>query len=327
MIRNKFYIERFKTHIDSKQIILKSIQINITNKCPCKCIMCHKYTYPQIEIPSNKFNILLSELERQNVETVVLSGGEPLLYRELDIIKGYPKLKYGLLTTGIGLQKNFELFNEFEWVRVSIDGFEKTHNYIRGADIFKRVITNIEMIPRHKLRINFTIQKDNFMEFFDFINFCKNQQFPIFGYFVHSFNELSLRDKEQFLQLLMSIEIDDFIRNKTNVIELIYQLLTVPFQSKKCILPFLHCIIDADLSIWPCCYLMSDNLPYKNHDISKSYGFYQEDKLFEIIKTKLDDKVLYKQYKECKTCDSIYSRYQRINEEYELLCNQTKVFL
>jgi Fe-coproporphyrin III synthase len=104
------------------------------------------------------------------VKHVVLTGGEPLLNRELDAICGFFRdlgIRLTLLTTGLLLQKKAEIVARgFDDIIISIDGPPDVHNRIRGVTgafqmIRKGVIEVRARRPRIPISGRTTVQKLN----------------------------------------------------------------------------------------------------------------------------------------------------------------------
>ena len=53
-----------------------SVQLNITNNCACKCVMCKKHEWDLKPIELITAIPLLNELASMGTETIVFSGGD-----------------------------------------------------------------------------------------------------------------------------------------------------------------------------------------------------------------------------------------------------------
>jgi MoaA/NifB/PqqE/SkfB family radical SAM enzyme len=115
------------------------------------------------------------ERHRESIRTlgvkhVVLTGGEPLLNRELDAICGFFRdlgLRVTLLTTGLLLQKKANIVaSGFDDIIISIDGPPDVHNRIRRVSgafqtIQKGVMEVRVRQPRIPISCRTTVQKLN----------------------------------------------------------------------------------------------------------------------------------------------------------------------
>ena len=104
------------------------------------------------------------------VEHVVLTGGEPLLNRELEAICSFFRnlhLRITLLTTGLLLQKKAAIVaNNFDDIIISIDGPPEVHDRIRRIpDAFQTIRNGVTAIRAHRpempISCRTTVQKLN----------------------------------------------------------------------------------------------------------------------------------------------------------------------
>jgi Fe-coproporphyrin III synthase len=130
-----------------------------------------------------------SELERHresilrlSVEHVVLTGGEPLLNRELDAICQFfrdLKIRITLLTTGLLLAKKYESVADlFDDVIISIDGPQVIHDQIRRVPgAFAAIEKGTEAIrhrnPMLPITCRTTVQKLNHAHLRDTVSAAK----------------------------------------------------------------------------------------------------------------------------------------------------------
>ncbi|GAF74367.1 unnamed protein product, partial [marine sediment metagenome] len=129
---------------------------------------------------------IINALLKFKLETVVLTGGEPLLHPEfLDIcklLKKY-KIKIILVTNGILLERfTFEVSRFVDQVVVSLDGgTAQVHDIIRGVTCFDKVLDGICRLKDYlrsqktklKIRIRCTVQKRNFLYLAEVVNTAK----------------------------------------------------------------------------------------------------------------------------------------------------------
>ena len=104
-----------------KKTHLKSVQINLTNRCQWHCKFCDKPSWPQIDMELPIFSKLLETLPTD--VTVVLSGGEPLLHPKInDILGALEPYHVGILTSG--MHRNSLDFSQIDagvdWIRITV---------------------------------------------------------------------------------------------------------------------------------------------------------------------------------------------------------------
>ncbi|MEG0409164.1 MAG: radical SAM protein [Bacilli bacterium] len=121
-----------------------SIRFEITSTCNINCKYCHnsEHAFKSDDMTSEEIMDIITEMKkRYPIKKILLTGGEPLLNRNiLEIIKHITKLgiKTDMVTNGKLLTK--DLIHKLEdaglkRMRVSIDGIDAAHNFYRiGSD-------------------------------------------------------------------------------------------------------------------------------------------------------------------------------------------------
>jgi radical SAM protein with 4Fe4S-binding SPASM domain len=242
----------------------------------------------------NTFNLL-------GVKSVVFSGGEPFAREDLlEIVKNKGGLKIGVLTSGVWrLKLNYgEIIKNLDLIHFSLDGFSnEVFNLIRGtqgdvcSEVKKNIIFTNNLIKsgesHAKIKINIVKQKSNVDEIDYIIKFCKAYKIPYRISPVHTFDELKVDDDK-------------------------YNIPTY------CVVPYFHCVIDADGEVFFCCHLLNDNDYFINRNKELSLGnILREDfcKIWYGEKAKTMRKHLLQQRLfECRRCDN---RYIHINQTYQ----------
>ena len=170
------------------------INLNLTNFCNFRCLHCpmdHNYNefYKKQSANFEKLKSHLLGLKKWLKNYVLnISGGEPFLYPKLfELLDFCAKQKIivhlqtnGSLFTNSIIQKLAK--SEVHTLSVSIDGFEKTHDFIRGVPgSFKRSISGLkkldELIPKFKNNLTYTIMSHNIVETPNFVKWAKTQSY------------------------------------------------------------------------------------------------------------------------------------------------------
>ncbi len=157
---------------DKKERVLDgSIAIwNFTNRCNLSCLHCYsKSTLDEIDtLTTAQIKKTILEMKDTGVKFIIFSGGEPLTREDLfeiaDFCKKNSIITYlssnGLYFTKGNVQK---IVNAFNYVGISIDGDEPTHDYFRGLKgAFKETLKAVKIANATgaKVGIRFTITKD-----------------------------------------------------------------------------------------------------------------------------------------------------------------------
>ena len=157
------------------------IELHFTHNCNLRC----KHCFQSSESDSNKSSLLsfdewdniFAQFEDANVLSVIISGGEPLMYpdsaRLLRKISDY-KLSLTILTNGLLInEQNLDVFCKPNVsATISLDGeSEITHEYLRGKNTFHKTVGAIKLLLQNgaKLNIAHTLHRYNFRNLENFI--------------------------------------------------------------------------------------------------------------------------------------------------------------
>ena len=133
---------------------VRVVHVHPTRTCNLACAHCYSESSPGVRGSLGADVLLdsLARLRREGYENVSISGGEPLVYRELDRLaagardQGY---HIHMITNGILLseQRLTALRPHVDLIGVSLDGTEETHNAVRGrADAFKNAMRALRVL-------------------------------------------------------------------------------------------------------------------------------------------------------------------------------------
>lgn len=130
------------------------ISIELTHKCPLKCKHCYIDAGEGSFISYDKIIELINECEELGVDSIQLTGGEPLLHPKVFEIISYAldkNIKVVLFTSGVVFSDEiFQKFNNYRGekklsIQVSVDGLKNNHDAFRGVDgSFERTVTFIK---------------------------------------------------------------------------------------------------------------------------------------------------------------------------------------
>lgn len=169
--QRQHYLER----LDNRQLTLGHVVWHVTNRCNLLCHHCgvaggeRKYS----EISLDDFARALGPMMRLGLKYVTLSGGEPLLRKELfDIIAVLKicKLKVGMVSNGHNFRHFETQFLEHapDTLSISIDGLEKNHNQIRAhSGSFQQTLEALKLAKTwgiHIVNVNTCVSPQNLSE-------------------------------------------------------------------------------------------------------------------------------------------------------------------
>ena len=144
---------------------------NFTNRCNLSCLHCYsKSGLDAVDTLSTEdIKKTILQMKDAGVKFIIFSGGEPLTRKDIFEIAEFCRqngiITYlssnGLYFTKGNVKKITETFN---YVGVSIDGDEKTHDYFRGLPgAFRETLKAVKLaneVGQTKVGIRFTMTKD-----------------------------------------------------------------------------------------------------------------------------------------------------------------------
>jgi len=159
----------------------------ITNKCNLQCRHCSITNRGIEDLSFEEIITVLNSFYKEGGRTVYIEGGEPFMWHDgqynLEDIVEYSH-KIGFFTVIIYTNGTIPIKTSADTVFVSVDGFQETHDFLRG-ETFNKIMENIHESMHPSLYINYTINnynKDEIEEFCRHIN-KTNQIRGIFFYF------------------------------------------------------------------------------------------------------------------------------------------------
>lgn len=324
---------------DIKNNNILSIQMNLLNKCTSKCKSCRKYTWPDNELSFNDIKTTLTYLKVNGLQTVVFSGGDPILYKDFDKVIDLCNeldIKFSLITTLItndmDLLKKIAL-NAYR-IHVSFDScFDERYKLIRGVNGCKIAIRNIKYVQRFRgdkipVRLSSTMSKMNYMDTIELYAFAKENNCLINYYFLHTWDDLKMSENEikEFYNYMRIIATDErdckkVISNAKSIIVQEFEFQTVSQHCKQCYLPYINATIDSNGDIYPCCRLLDDNGCY-GEQVENVYGNIAGKLITEL------DKIFVNRFKKyplnCKLCHECGDRYNGVLAELEKIIDDKR---
>ena len=163
---------------------------NITDNCNGRCITCTQWKQRSYnELATEEVNEILIQLKKIGIRSIGLTGGEPLLRKDLpEIIKKANNLKFDnihMTTNGLLLTKNRAerlIENGLRGISISIDGTTEVHDYVRGIKgSYGRGISALQLLtelrdskyPDINIRIGTTLMKPTLNEIVKVVDVAK----------------------------------------------------------------------------------------------------------------------------------------------------------
>lgn len=192
------------------------ITLNITEKCNLRCKMCYwwKKDLKSEELSEAEILRIVEEIKEWGVNRINLSGGEPLLrknvvFKVLALCQEYG-IETGMVTNGMLMDQNIadQLISlGLSRISISIDGIGNTHNNIRGINgSYDKAVEAIKMINISKekmnenciVHLNSVLCNQNLDELLDLVELARHLKSVIWFQAVHCYdvNGTLIEDKE-----------------------------------------------------------------------------------------------------------------------------------
>ncbi len=183
---------------------LKEVIISVTNRCNLRCAMCQ---IPEAgnygEMAKNELEAIISDAVKLNPNSIVFSGGEPLLRHDIFELIGFANKQMvntcltsngtliddsvaaRLASSGVGV------------VNISIEGDEDVHNSLRGKGAFKKAVYALESLSRNKVEttIAAVVCKQNYRSLAPVVELA--HKFGVTTIKFQPFNEIFLIEKNR----------------------------------------------------------------------------------------------------------------------------------
>ncbi|WP_309664945.1 radical SAM protein [Tabrizicola sp.] len=159
----------------------RTVHLHPLDRCNLACSHCYSTSSPLKAsiLPVEPLIEALSLLRLEGYEVLSLSGGEPLLYPDLQRLVGAAKVlgyRVGVITNGFRItQRHRSLIESLDAIAVSFDGMEGLHNRIRGNarawDVAIKALDYLREIGKPAAAA-FTVSNQSLQDVPDFIELC-----------------------------------------------------------------------------------------------------------------------------------------------------------
>ena len=291
---NPIEITRRKLNTATHRIYTLPILILMPHSsCNCRCVMCDIWLANQNrqEISPEALARHARDLQKFNVQWVVLSGGEALMHRNLWALCKILKesgMKITLLSTGLLLKRHAqEIVRWCDELILSLDGSQPVHDQIRRVpNGFKRLSQGIravrELAPSFRITGRCVLQRLNYRDLPNIILAAKEIGLNEISFLAadistEAFNRpepweesrkgevaLNRMEAEEFQEILDRV-IQEFAVDFTSgfIVESPQKLRElaqyyralhrqVPFPAVRCNAPWVSAVIEADGNVRPC---------------------------------------------------------------------------
>jgi len=154
--------------------------LHLTERCNSRCVSCDYWRHGRDDMTLSSIRRLLPELLGLQTQTVLISGGEPLLHPEWPQIAELLRdrgMSLWLVTSGLSLAKHASRAAAlFDAITVSLDGTTPAmYAAIRGLNAFDKVCEGIRRVVHEGVRasIRVTVQRMNYGALPKFVDLAK----------------------------------------------------------------------------------------------------------------------------------------------------------
>ena len=250
-----------------EDIKLNSAYFHVTNRCNLNCIGCYSLSEDRDnakDLPHKTIVAMLRKLKNAGVESLIISGGEPLIRNDIESICqsarqiGISELK--LISNGTMPFARYEKIVPYiDEIAISVDGYNEYTHFIRDKGIMPKVLDTLkrcrDLIPTHFI---VTLHKKNIDKTIEYSKLSRNLGIP-FNYSILTVDS----NNKDFI---------DFILKKEDFEELIEGIENVNIQEDSCSLGCkLSCgagkdmlSIASDGTVYPCHMLHREELRLGN---------------------------------------------------------------
>lgn len=136
---------------------LKELIISITNRCNLKCRMCDIPLQKMDELTTAQWKGVIKDASCVGAQTVVFSGGEPLLREDIfELISFVKDNSMNACITSNGYLINADYASRLSdsginVVNISIEGPKEIHDYLRGRETFEKAVSALDNLKKHKI--------------------------------------------------------------------------------------------------------------------------------------------------------------------------------
>ena len=167
---------------------LNYIMFDVTDNCNFRCKHCYK-EQPEnyVDLQAETIIEFLKEVDNNGFKpSIVISGGEPLLYKDLFKVLDYicDGRSVRVNTNGLLLDKYYKELSKYDNLKlqVSLDGYnDETFFSVRNNHSFNKIIANAKIAYKYglDLYLRATLTKSTLLTYEKFIELSKEIEIPI----------------------------------------------------------------------------------------------------------------------------------------------------
>ena len=203
--------------------------MKITSCCMLKCSFCSQSDQVKETMPLEDAKVVLDTLKKEGLATIIYTGGEPLMHKDIVEILKYGKslgFEQVLVTNLLNLRvdNNESVLDYINSVGVSLHGTREIHDALSRKDgVFDQVVKNIDYVLENnkgvKVNLNCTVTDMNSnKENMDFLlEFAKSRNI---GLSLGRLNYIGAGTKYKLLDMASFLPLVEDLKTKYNKVEI-----------------------------------------------------------------------------------------------------------
>ena len=185
----------------------------VTYRCNLTCQQCPFYTLEAPELTYAEATRIIDHLYARGNRMLIFEGGEPMLWRDgehrIHDLVTYARQSF--FSVGMTTNGTLPLDVPTDVLWVSLDGLRDTHNALRGAPVFDRVIANVKTSTHPRLFAHVTVNSVNAGEIPELLKFLNGIFRGITLQFYYPYNQqdalfLDFDQREELLEKVIQLK-------------------------------------------------------------------------------------------------------------------------
>lgn len=209
--------------IQNKHSKIMAAYFHVTDLCNYNCIGCYSQNYKDLsngDLSTEECFLVLEKLKELGVETLMISGGEPLTRKDIFKILEYAKCKcdFKVILASNGSMINTDnskiLGKYVDLLKIAIDGYKEDVSYIRPKGSFNSSVNACKIAKEQGINVSFvaTLHKLNYNMADEYIDLAKKLGVPI----TFSVLTCDLNDEIYSKYIMNYDDMKDFISQNSN---------------------------------------------------------------------------------------------------------------
>ncbi|MEA1945004.1 MAG: radical SAM protein [Euryarchaeota archaeon] len=227
------------------------LALHVTWNCQLRCKHCYNQNYINtsdempLKIIENLCTDFLSTEFPLKGYSIILSGGEPLLYSKFeqlcDLVREFQD-QVILSTNGILIPEYIDVFDKKDGIQVSIDGDRETHDSIRGTGSYDKAIEALKSLHDYGIKhsICLTLCRLNLHCIDHIIDLCRRYECSMLNFGLY----------QPFKNSKLTVRFTDWLKAKEYVGKSVKTLVTCV--ETGCVAGICGIAVTPDLNYWDC---------------------------------------------------------------------------